>query len=612
MTNLILKNKYILEKKLKQDKLGWFWSARLQGSGENISAREYLPNFCHPATIEALQSAILRTAELKHPNIVRILDTVYTEDGRFFIIYDTPYQGSLTEIFQRIKKFPLYDSQKMILEIARAVEYAHQQHTLHGALSPENIDILANGEIKVRNFFIDHWLNSFLLAKGQNLLNTSYLTPEQIRGEPLTKATDVLALGALFYYLLAGRAPYPVITSLPQILKNYLREPEKLLILVPDTPLYIEEIIFKALQHNAQYRQQSITEFIGDLRQKKVTIAVEELKRRQAAGQLQPAQPPAKAIPPENSANPPDDDKIKLPMPPDEWEYRPRKRKPVMPETPPKPDLPPENKTKKQLLTKDNIRQLIYLGLLGVFVACLVLFINAIVFNYFNSVPQVEIPDILRLPREEGEEILKSLGLRSKFSGYINSAELTPNHIIIVNPEPGRKVKKDRIIRIYASQQALSMTAPNLIEHTLQSAIPLVADRGVTINVVDQVFSNRYARQQIISQTPEAGEEVKHGEKINVVISKGYPVFLTVRERTATNMTFTLAFQNEPSWEPQNVIVYLQDRRGRHKYAEKFLRPGDKDRMEITTDLSSIVEVYYFNDLAFKEELRYLESPVED
>lgn len=275
------------------------------------------------------------------------------------------------------------------------------------------------------------------------------------------------------------------------------------------------------------------------------------------------------------------------------------------------PAAPPKNNSLKQLLSSGNVRKIIYLALLGIFAGCLVSFISAMFSSYFNSVPKIIIPAVLHLPLEEGTAIIKAQGLRVKFSGYVNNESLTPNHIVAVSPEPGREVKKDRIIRVYASQQTLSMTAPNLLEHTLQSAAPLAADRGITINVVEQVYSNRQPKDQIISQSPEAGEPIKHGEKINVVLSKGYPVTLTVREITAAKVSFTLILQNEPSWEPQNVIVYLQTRRGRQKYAEKFLQPGDRDRLEISTDPSGIIEVYYFNDLAYKQELKYLETPAE-
>ncbi|MDR2431161.1 MAG: PASTA domain-containing protein [Candidatus Margulisbacteria bacterium] len=600
MAETILKDKYVLTQKLKQDRIGWLWSAYLRETREVVSAREYHAQFCHRSIVEKLNDAGLKTAGLKHPNIAGILDMVYTADGRFFIIYDTPYHGSLTEVLQRIKKFPLYDSQKIIQDIARAVEYAHESrnHLLHGALNPENIDVLASGEIKVRNFHLDHLLNSFLLSKGQNLLNASYLAPEQIRGEKISKATDILALGALFYLLLTGRPPYPVITSLPQILKNYLRPPEKLTILRPDLPLYIEDIIGKALQHRAQHRQQSITEFLGDLKLQKVTLPVKVLQEREAAGQLKP---------PDSSANPPDNAKINTP--PDNWQHRPAKEreKPVT-APPPKPREENPAPFKRALLSRENRRQLIYLALLGVFTACLLLFINAVFFSYFNSVPQIEVPGVLHMPVDDAIAVLKGQGLRVKFSGYINNEELTPNYVAALNPEPGRVVKKDRIIRIYASQQSEGLSAPNLAEHTLQSAEPIVADRGLTINIVERVFSNRYPRQQIISQSPPAGEAVKRGEKINVTVSNGYPVWLAVKNKTETQITVTLFIQNEPDWEPQNAVIYLQDRKGRRKYAEKLLQPGDRDRMEITTDLNGVIEVYYFNDLAFKAELKDLDE----
>ncbi|GBR74388.1 serine/threonine protein kinase [Candidatus Termititenax aidoneus] len=591
MAELLLKNRYSLGEPLKTDAAGVWHKGLALATGQTISIRAYRSEFCQPALLEKLQDSILETASLRHPNITRVIDSVSLPDGRFFVIYDTPYEKSLADILAKIKRLPLPETLNIITAAGKALEHAQDQGIVHGALCPDNIDILNNGEIKVRNFYIDGLLNSLLTVQNKPaILDAAYLAPEQLRGESLGKSTDVLGLGLLFYRLLAGRTAYPEINNKQMMLKNYLRPPEKLTIILPDFPQYLEDIIFKALQHRAAYRQQSAAEFLGDLQAQKVTMPVAELiQREQADGN--PENQPIETL----SVNVPEYANIDGL---DDIIPQHRAKRTTMP-TEEIPNNTPAPK-KNPPLPFDRI---IYYALLGIFAAGLALFINSIFFNYFNSVPRISIPDVLNIPAEEASILLRAQGLRVKFGGYINS-DITPNHVVAIDPVVGRIVKKNRIVRIYTSQQTTGLTAPNLIEHTLQSAVPLMADRGLTINVAERVYSNKYPANQIISQAPEAGAAIERGEKINVTISDGYPVWLEIKEKTVEKISLVLHLQNEPEWEQQNAVVYLQTRNRRRKFAEKLLHPGEKTNLEITAELGSIIEVYYFNDLAYRLELQ--------
>ncbi|GBR77291.1 putative kinase, partial [Candidatus Termititenax persephonae] len=383
--------------------------------------------------------------------------------------------------------------------------------------------------------------NAWLLHKNQkSIIPAAYLSPEQIRGEDIAKYTDARALAVLFYQLLAGRAPYPSVNNLQMLLRNSRQAPEPL---PRGTPAYLEEIITKALQHNPAYRHQSVREFSGDLRAQKVSMPVTELRQREADKKNPlPSPPPNSAKPREYAKMPPKQplagkQERKMPLP-EEENIKPRKPSP----------------------SQELLRQVSFYALLGIFAAGLALFINAVFFNYFNSVPRIEIPDVLNLPVEEANILLKEQGLRVKFGGYINNTSVTPNYVVAVTPEAGRVVKKDRIVKIYASQQSEELSAPNLVGYTLQTAAPFVADRSLTINITERLFSNKYPLNQIIEQQPGAGEKVGRGDRINVIISDGYPVWLDIKERTPEHLTVILNIQNEPDWEPQNVVVYLQER----------------------------------------------------
>ena len=167
MAELLLKNRYSLGEPLKTDAAGVWHQGLVLATGQIIAARVYRPEFCQPALLEKIQDGILETAGLRHPNIARIIDNGYLPDGRFFVIYDTPYAKSLEDILTKIKRLPLPETLNIITAVGKALEHAQDQGIVHGALCPANIDILDNGEIKVRNFYIDELLNTLLTAQNK-------------------------------------------------------------------------------------------------------------------------------------------------------------------------------------------------------------------------------------------------------------------------------------------------------------------------------------------------------------------------------------------------------------------------------------------------------------
>lgn len=228
MADTLLKNKYRIGKKLKEDVVGSLYAATLLESRLSISVREYHNQFCHPSLVEKIQQAVYSVADLAHPNIVRVLDCVYTEEQKLYVVYDTPYEGCLGDIVAKIEKLPETQLLSILGEVGKALEYAHSRQIIHGAINPQNIDVMANGQIKLRNFYIDDLLNSFVLTQGRTVVDGTYLAPEQLRGERSVRTTDIFALGVLAYYVLSGRKPFPEITNVAMMLKNQHTPPENL------------------------------------------------------------------------------------------------------------------------------------------------------------------------------------------------------------------------------------------------------------------------------------------------------------------------------------------------------------------------------------------------
>lgn len=153
-------------------------------------------------------------ARLEHPRIARLLDSGITEDGTPFFVMEYVEGEPIDRYCERLK----LDSQariELFLQVCEAVEYAHSNLVVHRDLKPANVLVTADGQAKLLDFGIAKALKAegedevaMLTQVSGRPLTPAYASPEQIRGEPITTATDVYALGLLLYTLLAGRAPY--------------------------------------------------------------------------------------------------------------------------------------------------------------------------------------------------------------------------------------------------------------------------------------------------------------------------------------------------------------------------------------------------------------------
>jgi serine/threonine-protein kinase len=156
-------------------------------------------------------------AALEHPNIARLYDAGQSSGGRPFLALEYIEGLPIDEYCRSADgspRFDIADRVRLLLQVARAVAYAHGKLVLHRDLKPGNVLVTADGTARLLDFGI-----AKLLAEGEahetlltefagRALSPDYASPEQIRGEPLSVASDIYSLGVVLYELLAGARPY--------------------------------------------------------------------------------------------------------------------------------------------------------------------------------------------------------------------------------------------------------------------------------------------------------------------------------------------------------------------------------------------------------------------
>ena len=160
-------------------------------------------------------------ASLDHPNIARLLDGGATDDGRPYIVMEY-VEGVSIETWCDQKKLKTNQRLQLFLQVCDALHYAHQNLVIHRDIKPGNILVRPDGTVKLLDFGIAKLMTpepgSAVVDKtatSMRLMTPQYASPEQIKGEPVTTASDVYLLGIVLYELLTGHRPYQVSDDAP-------------------------------------------------------------------------------------------------------------------------------------------------------------------------------------------------------------------------------------------------------------------------------------------------------------------------------------------------------------------------------------------------------------
>jgi eukaryotic-like serine/threonine-protein kinase len=210
----------------------------------------------------------LALAKLSHAHIAAVYD-VGEQDGIDYIVMECVPGESLAA---KLKSGPLTvkDATSITLQIAEALEEAHEQGVIHRDLKPANVMITPKGRVKVLDFGLAKLLAvardpTVSVTETRGLIGTPlYMSPEQAREQNLDARTDLWNLGVIYYELLTGRAPFRADSSMAVLRAITDEAPVPLRQLRPDVPPLCEQIVSHALEKNPDRRYQSATEVIGD------------------------------------------------------------------------------------------------------------------------------------------------------------------------------------------------------------------------------------------------------------------------------------------------------------------------------------------------------------
>ena len=234
---------------------------------ERFVALKFLSSY--RSASEADKRRFLREARaasvLDHPNLCTIYEIDETEEGRLFIAMAFCEGETLKARIER-GPLPVAEAAGLAAQIAAGLAAAHEKGIVHRDIKPANVIVMPGDRVKIVDFGIAQLADETRLTRAGTAVGTAaYMSPEQLRGDPIDARTDVWSLGVLLYEALTGRLPFSGEDDQERIRGILSGRAEPLRVLRPGVPPDLERIVERALAKIPADRYPSLEEMREDL-----------------------------------------------------------------------------------------------------------------------------------------------------------------------------------------------------------------------------------------------------------------------------------------------------------------------------------------------------------
>ncbi|HVK16787.1 MAG TPA: serine/threonine-protein kinase [Fimbriiglobus sp.] len=210
--------------------------------------------------------------QLRHPHIVRLYATGRHKQTPFIAMEFVNGEG-LDRILGRRGKMSWEDVVGYAKQLCEALQHAHEKGIIHRDLKPSNLMVTPDGKLKLTDFGIAKDTDVTALTGANSTIGTAaYMSPEQCRGDRnLSAKSDLYSLGIVLYELLTGRKPFTADTTVEMFLKHVNEKPIRPSKLVPDLPVWLDNLIMFLLEKEREHRPLdagTVRKLLGEIEEK--------------------------------------------------------------------------------------------------------------------------------------------------------------------------------------------------------------------------------------------------------------------------------------------------------------------------------------------------------
>ena len=213
--------------------------------------------------IERFRNEARNHAQLLHPNIVTVYGFLEF-DNQFAIVMEYVEGESLDKVIEKNKRLHVYDIVYITLQLLEGIGYAHSKGYIHRDIKPSNIIVNSEGTVKIMDFGISKSLYEEMpkTKTGARVGTIYYMSPEQIKGQPITPLTDIYSIGCTVYEMLTGLPPFYSQNEF-DVMDGHLHKPvNPIYETTPELSAELNRVLSKLLSKDPTKRYQSCNEVI--------------------------------------------------------------------------------------------------------------------------------------------------------------------------------------------------------------------------------------------------------------------------------------------------------------------------------------------------------------
>ena len=271
---------YEISSQLGKGGMGEVYKAKDQKLGRDVAIKVLPEEFAKDADrVARFQREAKLLASLNHPNIAAI-HGLEESDGTHFLVLELIEGDTLADRLKR-GAIPVEESLKLALQIAEALEAAHENGVIHRDLKPANIKVTPDGKVKVLDFGLakaftgdqvevdlsqSPTLSAAATRQGVILGTAAYMSPEQAKGKPVDKKTDIWAFGAVLFEMLTGKPVFRE-EDVTEILASVVKASVNLDLLPAKLHTKIHEVCSRCLQKDLRKRYADISDVRYEIEQ---------------------------------------------------------------------------------------------------------------------------------------------------------------------------------------------------------------------------------------------------------------------------------------------------------------------------------------------------------
>ncbi len=262
----VLASRYLLEERIASGGMAAVWRAHDETLARTVAIKILHEHLAADADLqERFRREAVAAAKLGHPGLVGIYDTG-EEDRRTYLVMEY-VEGETLRTLMEGQRLDLGHAAAIGHQVAQALSYAHERHLVHRDIKPANILISSDGTVKVADFGIAKAAQAArdLTQTGMVLGTAAYVSPEQVRGEPVDGAADQYALGCVLYEAMTGRRPFESESTMTMATARLEQDPLPLRSLRPDVPRVLDDVVMRSLAREPNDRHPDMRAFADAL-----------------------------------------------------------------------------------------------------------------------------------------------------------------------------------------------------------------------------------------------------------------------------------------------------------------------------------------------------------